>query len=407
MTLQIDCPATYPPDCKIVFVGEAPGKEEINAKEGFIGPAGQCLQRACSLAGITWLSVGKSNVCKRRPPDNKFQEAFYKTSEEPIYTKTGKRSKKTRKVVAPTQEYKEFKDLLVSELQSSSINLVVACGNEALEALTGFTGITNYRGSIIESQFGKNNGDKFKVLAIEHPSYILRNKTSGKLRDFWLLVYDLKKAGREMQFPEIRREPVDLLPNPTYHDIIERLYWLQTHPNEHWTLDFESHKYTGEIKCFAVGYRPKDTIQAFAVGIQDTMGAVWTPQQELDIWTALREMARANPFYSNQNASFDIYYLLRYGIEPSGVWMDTMLAHSTLYPEFPKSLAFQLSFYFDDIVYYKSDSENYAFNYPMAALKEYCCKDAAYTRRLIPRLDEELRRRNMFVAYHGNTHFTY
>src|SRR3990167_4127152 len=107
MQLDIQVPPTYPLSCKVVFVGEAPGKEEVDAKEGFVGPAGRCLQRACSLAGIEWNLAGRSNVAKRRPPDNKFKEAFYETVEEPIYTKTGKLSKRTKKQVRPTNEYIE------------------------------------------------------------------------------------------------------------------------------------------------------------------------------------------------------------------------------------------------------------------------------------------------------------
>lgn len=396
---QVDCPSTYPPDCKVVFVGEGPGLEEARQREGWVGPAGKCLQRAAGLAGIDWTMVGKANVTKRYTGKTPFQEAFYETIEEPTYTKTGKLSKKAKKVVRPTQEYHEWIDLLVSELQSTSVNLVVACGEQALKAITGFSGITNYRGSILPSQFGQNNGNVLKILAVEHPSYILR----GNLGDFWILAHDLRKAKREMEFPEIKREPISLMPNPTYSEIIESMHWLETHPTEHWTLDFETHKYTGTPKCFAIGYASSLGVGfcAFAVGIQDTTGPVWSSKQELEIWTALRSMARANPFYSNQNAPFDIYHMLRYGVEPSGVWMDTMLAHSILYPEFPKSLAFQLSLYFDDIVYYKSDDEEFGYNYPFPELKLYCAKDAAYTRRLVPRLDEELEKKGLYEAYHG------
>lgn len=390
--LQIDCPSTLPTDCKIIFVGEGPGLEEARQGEGWVGPAGKCLQRAVGLAGIDWSIVGKTNVTKRYTGKVPFTEAFYEIVEEPIYTKTGKLSKKTKKIIHPTQEWHEWVNILVSEIKSTNPNLVVACGNEALEAITGLSGITNYRGSVLPGCARK------KVLAVEHPSYILK----GQMQDFWLLVHDLKKAKREMEFSEIRREPIDLIPDPSYDEILERLWWLDEHPTEHWTLDFETHKYTGTVKCFAIGYELEGRITAFAVGIQNTTGPVWLPDQELHIWSALRRMARVNPFYSNQNAPFDIYYMLRYGVEPSGVWMDTMLVQSVLEPELPKSLAFQLSWYFDDIAYYKSDNEDFGYNYPFPELKLYCCKDAAYTRRLVPKLDKGLKQKGLFRAYHGN-----
>jgi uracil-DNA glycosylase len=179
-------------------VGEAPGKDEVDAKQGFVGAAGRCLQKACSVAGLDWGTCGRSNVAKRRPPNNKFRECFYETIEEPIYTATGKLSKKTRKVIRPTAELEAWQNALQLELSDQHPNLVVALGNEALEAIAGCTGITNYRGSILPAKWSA----RVKVLAVEHPSYIIR----GNTRDFWILAHDLKKAKREMEFPEIRRE---------------------------------------------------------------------------------------------------------------------------------------------------------------------------------------------------------
>src|SRR3990167_2401522 len=115
--LNIDCPPTYPPGCKVVFVGEGPGLEEAKQGEGWVGPAGKCLQRAAGLASIDWAIVGKSNVTKRYTYKVPFKETFYEIVEEPIYTKTGKLSKKTKKITKPTQEYLQWVDALRSELQ--------------------------------------------------------------------------------------------------------------------------------------------------------------------------------------------------------------------------------------------------------------------------------------------------
>lgn len=202
--LEIQVPATYPTGCKMVIVGEAPGREEVDAKEGWVGQAGRCLQKAAGLAGIDFDTVGRSNVAKRRPGanSNNFREAFYHTIEEPIYTPTGKLSKRTSKSTVWTQEMQEWVDLLEKELHHHNPNLVVAAGNEALSTITGLSGITNYRGSVVPSRWSRPDGSPFKVFAIEHPSYILRQPV-----DFWILAHDLKKAKREAEFPEIRREP--------------------------------------------------------------------------------------------------------------------------------------------------------------------------------------------------------
>jgi uracil-DNA glycosylase len=358
-----------------------------------VGAAGKCIQKACSIAGIDWATVGRTNVSKRRPPDNKFKECFYETIEEPIYTPTGKLSKKTKKVIRPTDELTAYRADLRRELMERRPNLTVACGNEALEAIVGHAGVVNYRGSIETDQWGAG----LKVLAVEHPSYILR----GNAKDFWILAHDLKKAKREAEFPEIRRVDFNSWHDPQ-HDkemVLADLEYIGNHPELLWTLDVETR--AGTLACYSVGYHYEDTLVARCVPIQTTSGAYWSPQEEMEIWRALYETAAANPNLCNQNIEYDIYYLLRYGVEPSGVWLDTMLAHSILYPEFPKGLDFLCSFYLDDVVYYKGEGRNWGAGDRDPELWEYCCKDAVYTLRVVEKIDEELKRRGLWEAYHG------
>jgi len=395
MNLQIDCPPSYPEGFKIVFVGEAPGEEEVKAREGFVGAAGKCLQKACKIAGLEWSIVGKSNVAKRRPfaSSNKFREAFYETIEEPIYTKTGKLSKKTKKVERKTQEFQEWESLLRDEFKIQNPNLIVACGNEALEAITGLEGITNYRGSIVVDKWGDNH----KILAVEHPSFIIR----GNPERFWILARDLQKAKREMEFPEIRREPMDNRSKPeAVNFVLTELDYLEAYPEMKWTLDVETR--AGTLACFAIAYRALGgPYHSFCIPIQTTSGPYWTVGEEFEIWRALNETAKRNPNICNQNIEYDLDYLLRYGVEPSGIYMDTMLAHSILYPEFPKDLGFLGSFYLDDVIWWKDDHREWSGRTPDEALWEYCCKDAVYTLRIVEKIDEELKRRGMWEMYHG------
>ncbi len=395
MELKIECPATYPPGCKIVFVGEAPGEEEVKQAKGFVGAAGKCLQRAANMAQLDWLACGKSNVAKRRPLNNKFKEAFYETIEEPIYTKTGKLSKKTKKVVRQTKELQAWDDELRSELKRENPNLVVACGNEAMEAITGITGITDYRGSILPDKWK----DGHKVLAVEHPSFIIR----GNPERFWILARDLQKARRECEFPEIRREEFNSCSNPQ-HEIFKILYHLAVLQKVHdckWTLDVETR--AGTLACWAISYQLAGSLPvAFCCPIQTTTGPYWETQEELEIWRALGETCKHNPNLCNQNIEYDIYYLLHYAVEPSGVYMDSMLAHSILFPEMPKSLGFLGSWYLDDVVYWKDDHREWSGRTPDEALWGYCCKDACFTLRIVEKIDDELKRRGMYEMYHGN-----
>ena len=55
----------------VVFIGEAPGKNEDIHGEPFIGTAGKILDNALENAGLTRSSVYITNIVKCRPPDNR------------------------------------------------------------------------------------------------------------------------------------------------------------------------------------------------------------------------------------------------------------------------------------------------------------------------------------------------
>lgn len=393
MNLDIQVPAQYPAGCKIVFVGDAPGKEDVDAKENFVGSDGRALQKACKVAGIDWGSCGRTNLAKRRPQSdgNDFRKAFYETVEEAIYTPKGNLSKRTRKIVRRNAELEAWQRDLQLELNKQRPNLVVALGNEAIEAVAGITGVSNYRGSIVPAKWDTG----IKVLAAEHPRYIVR----GSVADFWFLAHDLKKAKRESEFAGIRREPLNSLIAPSLEQVLGRLRDIEQlgYP---WTLDFETR--AGTPACFAVAMRYPDGIYSVCVPIQTPSGPYWSAEDECQIWESLKNACDANNKLCNQNIEYDIYYLLRYGVEPSGVWMDTMLAHALLYPEWPKSLAFLCSFYLDDVVYYKGEGRDWSDGDRDEQLWEYCCKDAIYTLRIVEIIDKQLKERGLYSFYHGH-----
>ena len=58
-------------DCKVMFIGEAPGENEDRLKRPFVGRGGQLLDRM--IEGIGWkrADVYITNIVKRRPPENR------------------------------------------------------------------------------------------------------------------------------------------------------------------------------------------------------------------------------------------------------------------------------------------------------------------------------------------------
>ena len=61
-------------DAKIIFVGEAPGRNEDKAGLPFVGYAGKILEEALKKAGFQRKDVYITNVAKCRPPNNRIPE---------------------------------------------------------------------------------------------------------------------------------------------------------------------------------------------------------------------------------------------------------------------------------------------------------------------------------------------
>ncbi|MCR5845223.1 MAG: uracil-DNA glycosylase [bacterium] len=59
------------PDAEVMFIGEAPGKQEDLGAEPFIGAAGKLLNRMLERAGINRPDIYIANVLKCRPPGNR------------------------------------------------------------------------------------------------------------------------------------------------------------------------------------------------------------------------------------------------------------------------------------------------------------------------------------------------
>lgn len=60
-----------PLDARVMFIGEAPGKEEDEANEPFVGRSGKVLTKLLKGIGLDRSEVYLTNLVKCRPPDNR------------------------------------------------------------------------------------------------------------------------------------------------------------------------------------------------------------------------------------------------------------------------------------------------------------------------------------------------
>lgn len=144
----------------LMFIGEAPGRDEDLQGKPFVGRAGQLLTDIIKAMKLTRDDVYIANVIKCRPPENRNPEPDELDACRPYI----------RRQVAIIQP-----------------KVIVTLGRFALQSLTEKAyGITAVRGQWLEYE-------GVKVMPTYHPAYLLRNPAAKK--DVWA---DMKKVMAEL-----------------------------------------------------------------------------------------------------------------------------------------------------------------------------------------------------------------
>ena len=126
----------------VIFVGEAPGRNEDQTGEPFVGIAGKRLTLALQNVGITRESIYITNVVKCRPPNNR---------------------------VPSVVERNTCKEYLQKEISIIKPKIICILGNTAFNSILGGSEITKYRGKTVR----KNNQIYFLTV---HPAATIYNQ---------------------------------------------------------------------------------------------------------------------------------------------------------------------------------------------------------------------------------------
>ncbi|MBT9291917.1 uracil-DNA glycosylase [Prosthecodimorpha staleyi] len=148
------------PAGRVMFVGEAPGREEDEAGLPFVGRSGQLLDRMMKAIGLDRTGVYIANVVPWRPPGNR----------------------------TPTpQETEICRPFIARQIELADPDVLVFLGGASAAALAGTTeGITRLRGRWLDYDTGRR---RIRALATLHPAYLLRQPLQKRLawRDFLAL----------------------------------------------------------------------------------------------------------------------------------------------------------------------------------------------------------------------------
>jgi len=153
----------------VIFVGEAPGRNEDKNGEPFVGEAGKKLSIALEEAGISRDAVYITNIVKCRPPNNR---------------------------VPKTSERNTCQEYLKEEISIIKPKIICILGNTAFNSILGGSEITKFRGKIVQ----KDN--QLYFLTIHPAATIYNQKLIDVLKDDIVKLFDLireLKNNKEVQ----------------------------------------------------------------------------------------------------------------------------------------------------------------------------------------------------------------
>lgn len=146
------------PDADLMFVGEAPGADEDEQGEPFVGRAGELLTKIIQATGLKRTDVYIANILKCRPD-------------------TPGQASGNRKPTA--DEMATCIPFLHEQIDLIRPKVLVALGATAVEGLLGKTiGITRLRGNWKTYR-------ETPLMPTYHPAYLLRNQAMSEKRKVW------------------------------------------------------------------------------------------------------------------------------------------------------------------------------------------------------------------------------
>lgn len=322
-------PGVGPKPAKIMFVAEAPGREEEEQGLPLVGASGRLFNQFLARVGISRPECYITNVLQVRPPNNDLDKFCVGKKDLPstyLYSPVNK-----GRYLAP--EFLPNLHRLAAEVRAVDPNVIVALGNLSCWALMSATGISKLRGAIAPCTLVPGK----KVLPTYHPAYVLRS-----WGDNVVACADLKKAKAEAEFPEIRRPQRRIIIEPSLRDIEN---WIDANKNAtHIAPDIE----TASMMITCIGFAASAN-EALVIPFRDLRqhdGCYWkTVEEELEAWRLVEQILCLPATKIFQNGLYDMQYLHMQGLRMRNCSADTMLLHHSRFPEMEKGLGFLGSLY--------------------------------------------------------------
>lgn len=364
--LEYDVLGDGSPSSQIVIIAEYPGETEVALKRPLMGSSGRYLWQELLRIGVKREQCYITNVIKRRViSDHK------------------------EKLSVPAEERRKWGAVLAQELsQLSNVKYILLLGGTALEAVTGHTGIKKWRGSVLSFTKEMGFSRDGQLLISFNPAFVLRDPTVEVP-----FKMDMARFGRLLNG---QWKPHNILAhiNPTKAQALAFIrelrgarlpvsYDIEVIANETACIGFANSNHEG----MCINFRMQDSPNRFDI------------TDEMAIRLAIAELfADQSIEFIAQNGNFDSYWLRYKDRIVAPVHYDTLLAHHTLYPTLPHSLAFLTTSYTEH-PYYKDEKDSWHSLGGINQFWEYNVKDCCITRAAYVGTKAELQKANLYTFF--------
>lgn len=342
-------PGVGPLNPKIMIIGEGPSRRDSETCEPFSDSSGYMLDEFLRSAGVSRSEVYLTNVVKYQPPFNDFKKLH---------------------LIGVDLE-KSITELWDNEIHRIKPNVIIALGNHALEATTGYSGILKWRGSILQGKWG------YKVIPSIHPSALSGGHDGGLSYTYAKIIsFDIKRAVEESSSPDIHLPERNLR---VMHNSLDVYRFFREYDHlDRAAVDIES------VNCvpISIGFA-FNRHHAISVPLFPRIGSYklsdMSEDESDECWRLIdKELRRIRVI--GQNFKYDEFKLSLIGFQTPRVYSDTLIKTRVIFPELPsKSLAMMASLWTRE-PYYKDDGKEYKFGKSsIDQLLLYNARDCAVT----------------------------
>lgn len=369
--LHVDVLGEGPTNAEVLIIGEGPGQQEVKTGSPFTGGAGRMLWDTLRSINLSRANCYVTNVVKRQVSLSR---------------------KGNEKHVVHRDELDKWIGLLHWEIeQLPNVKTILVLGNYALEAIQGHQGITNWRGSVIDGYITKDR--PVKIVITINPAYAIR-----ELKQEPMFKMDVMKLGKVLrgEFNAYRFEPII---NPSYAQVRR---FIRDVKRARKPTAFDIEVINMETACYGLA---NDAHTGMCINLRDHVSNRFTVQQEADILLDLQDLFKEFKLNSipliAQNGMFDAYWVWYKDYLKFHCTHDTLLAHHTLYPQWPHNLGFLTSQY-TNLPFYKDEGKRWKEGGDIDDFWRYNVKDCCVLIPIHKRQQRDLQSEGLAEFFHNH-----